>query len=105
MQESILAAIALLAANAPFVSQRAFLFFPLPPARRPKTLGLRLLELPLLYLLVGAFATLLEVRAHGSRYPQGWEFFVVTACLFLVFAFPGFIWRYLWHPARKDTTQ
>ncbi|MEY3201678.1 MAG: hypothetical protein RIR70_1228 [Pseudomonadota bacterium] len=100
MQETLIAAIALLAANAPFVSQRAFLFFPLPQKRQPKSLGVALLELALLYLATGTFATLLEIRAHGSRYPQNWEFFVVTLCLFVVAAFPGFVWRYLWRPVK-----
>jgi hypothetical protein len=102
MQELLLASIAIAAANTPFVSQRAFLFFPLPASKQPKSFALRLLELLLLYFAVGALSWFLEARAHGSRYPQGWEFYVLTLCLFLVFAFPGFVWRYLWHPARKE---
>ncbi len=31
----------------------------------------------------------------GQRHSQGWEFYVVMLCLFLTFAFPGFIWRFL----------
>ena len=36
-----------------------------------------------------------ESRA-GPVYRQRWEFYAVTVCLFLVFAYPGFIYRYLW---------
>jgi len=27
--------------------------------------------------------------------PQGWEFFAVTGCLFIVLAYPGFVMRYM----------
>jgi hypothetical protein len=39
---------------------------------------------------------LLESRAYGGIYPQGWGFYAVTFCLFIVFAYPGFVLRYLW---------
>lgn len=85
--------IALVAANAPFLSERVFLV--VAPKRGSKSLGWRLLEVLVLYLLVGVAARLLEARA-GSVYPQNWEFYVITLCLFLVFAYPGFVYRYLW---------
>lgn len=85
--------IAIVAANAPFVSERRFLM--LAPKPGGKSFGLRLLEVMLLYLLVGGIARMLEARA-GSVYPQNWEFYVITLCLFLVFAYPGFVYRYLW---------
>lgn len=84
--------LALLAANLPFFTERLFGLLPL---RGPKPLGLRLLELVVLYLLVGGFALLLERRA-GQIAPQGWEFYAITGTLFLTFAFPGFVWRYLY---------
>ena len=31
----------------------------------------------------------------GQIAAQGWEFYAITAALFLTFAFPGFVWRYL----------
>jgi hypothetical protein len=34
-------------------------------------------------------------RHAGQVAPQGWEFYAVTAALFITFAFPGFVWRYL----------
>lgn len=83
--------LALAAANLPFFSQRLFALVAL---RAPKSLGLRLLELLVLYLLVGGVGLLLEQRA-GQIARQGWEFYAVTGALFVTLAFPGFVWRYL----------
>jgi hypothetical protein len=57
-------------------------------------LALRLLELVVFYGLVGLLGAALEQHA-GQVSPQGWEFFAITFALFLTFAFPGFIYRYL----------
>jgi hypothetical protein len=51
-------------------------------------------ELVVMYLAVGSLGLLLEQRA-GQIAPQNWEFYAVTGALFITFAFPGFIWRYL----------
>ena len=83
--------LALLAANLPFISQRFMLVYPL---RSPKTLSLRLLELVLWYFIVGALGLALEHQA-GQIAPQGWEFYAITGTLFVTFAFPGFVLRYL----------
>jgi len=83
--------LAFLAANLPFVSQRVLGVVPLA---RGKNLAIRLVELVLLYFVVGGIGLALEQRA-GQIAPQGWEFFAITGALFLVLAFPGFIWRYL----------
>lgn len=85
-------AAALAAANLPFLSQRFLLV--LRPRSGTKSLALRLLELVLYYLLVGALGLALELRL-GQIAPQGWEFYAITAALFLTLAFPGFVWRYL----------
>jgi len=53
-----------------------------------------LIELLVLYAIIGLIAYLLESRI-GGVFTQGWEFFAVTGCLFLVFAYPGFVVRYL----------
>jgi hypothetical protein len=90
-------AVAFAAANLPFITQK---FLGLVPLRHPKNLAARLAELALLYLLVGGLGLLLEKRA-GQIAPQGWEFYAVTGALFLTFAFPGFIWRYLFRHHRK----
>ena len=84
--------VAFLAANLPFANDRLLGVLPL---RKPKPLALRLAELVLLYGAAGALGLLLERRA-GQIAPQGWEFYAVTGALFITFAFPGFIWRYLW---------
>ena len=85
---------AFLAANLPFLNQR---FMGVMPARHPsKSLWLRLLELVILYFLIGAMSLALEQHA-GQIYPQGWEFYAITGTLFLTFAFPGFVYRYLMH--------
>ena len=82
---------ALLAANLPFFNDRVLAVVPL--ARR-KPLALRFAEMVLLYFVVGALALALEQRA-GRIAPQGWEFYAITGTLFVTFAFPGFVWRYL----------
>lgn len=86
----ILAAFA--AANWPFLSQRLMLVGPL--AKGSKPFIMRLLELVVLYFVVGLLAMLLERRA-GQNAPQGWEFYAITGTLFLTLAFPGFVYRYL----------
>lgn len=83
--------LALLAANLPFISNRLFAVYPL---KSPKILAVRLAEMVLGYLVVGAIALFLEQRA-GQIAPQGWEFYAITATLFITFAFPGFVYRYL----------
>jgi len=47
-----------------------------------------------LYFIVGSVAFMLEARL-GNAFPQTWEFYAITGCLFLVLAFPGFVARYL----------
>ena len=84
--------LAALAANMPFFNERLFALVPL---RRPiKSLWLRLFELVVFYFLLQGVAKLLEARI-GNVFPQRWEFYAITACLFLVLAFPGFVVRYL----------
>jgi hypothetical protein len=82
---------ALVAANLPFASNRLFAVVPL---RSPKGLPVRFAELVVFYFAVGLLGVLLEAHA-GQVAPQGWEFYAVTAALFITFAFPGFVWRYL----------
>ncbi len=83
--------LALLAANLPFFSQRLFGLLALSA---PKSLAVRLGELVVMYFVAGGVGLLLEHRA-GQVAPQGWEFYAITASLFLTLAFPGFVWRYL----------
>ena len=84
-------AAALVAANLPFINDRAFAVL---PWRGRKGLAMRLVELVILYFATGLFGMVLE-KHLGQVASQGWEFFAVTAALFITFAFPGFVWRYL----------
>jgi hypothetical protein len=86
--------LAFCAANLPFLTDRLFGVLRLS---RGKNLPIRLAELVVLYFVVGGIGRLLEQRA-GQIAPQGWEFYAITAALFLTFAFPGFAWRYLHKP-------
>ncbi len=88
---TVLIVLALLAANLPFLNDRLLAVVPL---KFPKNLAIRLLELVALYFVVGGVGLLLEQR-QGRIAPQGWEFYAITAALFLTLAFPGFVWRYL----------
>jgi integral membrane sensor domain MASE1 len=95
-QVVLLVLLALLAANLPFVNQRLLV---LGPVRQPKPLAWRLLELVLLYFVVGGIGLALENNV-GQIAPQGWEFYAITGTMFLTLAFPGFVYRYLAH--RRD---
>jgi hypothetical protein len=101
-------AVALALANLPFLNESVFGFIPLPGATpgkdtlpgdangkaRTKHFVVRLLELFVLYFVVGGLAYLLESRI-GNVFAQTWEFYAITACTFVVLAFPGFVLRYL----------
>ncbi|QOY93206.1 DUF2818 family protein [Massilia sp. UMI-21] len=98
----LVVAISIAAANLPFLTERVFGVIRLAPKRAgdgapsggTKSLPLRLLELIVLYFVVGFLARMLESRI-GGVFAQNWEFYAVTGCLFLVLAFPGFVLRYL----------
>lgn len=62
---------------------------------RSKSFISRLLETIALYLLVGVLGMALESQL-GNPFAQAWEFYAITLCLFLVLAFPGFVYRYLY---------
>ena len=83
--------VAIVTANAPFLSER---LFGLLRPRKPKSAGVRFLELAVFYLVTLGLAILIETR-FGPRYPQRWEFYGITGCLFMVLGYPGFVWRYL----------
>jgi hypothetical protein len=84
--------VALVAANLPFVNERWFI---VGPRRTPhKGLAWRLLELLLLFAATLGLGFVLEARI-GQRHEQGWEFYAAALAMFVTFAFPGFVWRYL----------
>ncbi|HEV3105972.1 MAG TPA: DUF2818 family protein [Trinickia sp.] len=84
--------LALFGANLPFLNQRLFAIVPFGATK--KSTWLRIGELIVLYFIVGALGFMLEARA-GNRFEQGWQFYAITFCLFVVFAFPGFTFQYL----------
>jgi Protein of unknown function (DUF2818) len=87
----LVVAVALLAANLPFLNERLFV---IGPRRAPKAFGWRLLELLVAGGLTLVLGSSLEVSL-GQRAPQGWEFYAAWTCLMLTLASPGFVWRYL----------
>lgn len=89
----MLVLLALLAANLPFANQRILL---VGPQRSSKPLFWRLIELVVLYFVVGGIGLAIE-NHNGQIAPQGWEFYAVTGTMFVTLAFPGFVYRYLMH--------
>ncbi len=94
MTHLILLMLGLVLANSPWFSPR--LFFIIPIKKQPKHIGWCLIELSTLYFLLGGIARYAEVMTMGQVAPQKWEFYATTVCLFLVFSFPGFVYRFLW---------
>lgn len=82
--------LALVLANAPFFFARFLLLGPIKQAR-PIWL---LLEIALAYAIFIAAGLMLE-QHFGQLQAQGWQFYVVSACLFLSMGFPGFVLRFL----------
>ncbi|OQW70146.1 MAG: hypothetical protein BVN34_02355 [Proteobacteria bacterium ST_bin12] len=94
MTQFIILILAFAAANLPWLSNR--LFYVIPLKNKVKNLVWCLLELMILYLIVGCIAFYTEYSIFGQTSSQGWEFYIVTISLFLVFAFPGFVYKLLW---------
>lgn len=94
MTQVIILLLALVAANLPWFSNK--LFYLIRLKADAKNLAWCLLELLILYLIMGAVAAYAEHATYGQVSAQGWEFYAVTLSLFLVFAFPGFIYKKLW---------
>lgn len=90
---SLLLILAFLAANLPFLVER--IFFVVKPKTDGKNVAWRFLELMVMFFVVGGIALLLEGKL-GDIHRQNWEFYAVNASLFVVFAYPGFVYRYLW---------
>ncbi len=95
MNTSVLAllVVALVTANVPFFSNRVMLLIPVKSEH--KALGWHALEMLVWYFIVGLLGRLLEQKT-GIAHHQNWEFYAVTASMFIVLAFPGFVYRYLW---------
>ena len=87
---ALLMAVALIAANLPWLSDR--IAFIAAPTARGKPEWVRLTEWLALFFVVGLVAAGLEYRTHGQLQAQGWEFWVINLALFAVLALPGFIY-------------
>jgi len=94
MTNIILLLIAFLVANLPWFSNR--LFYVIPLKHQPKAFGWCVLELVALYFVMGAVAFYTERATMGQVASQNWEFYAVTGSLFIVLAFPGFVYKYFW---------
>jgi hypothetical protein len=90
----ILIVLALIGANLPFINQRLFGLIRFKKTAGKKSFWIRLLELIVCYFLLGALGIWFE-SSIGNVFPQGWEFYAISGCLFIVFAFPGFVYQYL----------
>ena len=84
--------IAFIAANLPWISDRLFGVIAMKSGN--KSVWLAFAEWFVLYLLIGLIALGLEKKFTSDIYSQSWEFYASTLCLFLVFALPGFIYRF-----------
>jgi hypothetical protein len=90
----LLLALAVVAANLPFLSHRFLGLVSLRRTPSAKPIWMQVSELALLYFAVGGLGLWLEHRA-GQIAPQRWEFYAITATLFVTLAFPGFVYRHL----------
>ncbi len=95
----VLLGLILLAANLPWFSNKVFYVIPVNKSAnklQAKNLGWCLLEIIVLYFVIGSVALYTEKATFGQIAHQDWEFYAVTSCLFIVFSFPGFVYRVLW---------
>lgn len=83
--------LALVGANIPFLSHRRFGIF---KSENKKKASIHFFELTIYFFLIGFISLLLE-KNIGKIYSQRWEFYALSAALFLTLAFPGFVYRYL----------
>jgi len=88
----LLIALAAVTANLPFLTERVFAVLPWRGGVKP--FWLRLCEVLVLYLAVGAVGFAIEASL-GNRFKQGWAFYAITLSLYLVMAYPGYVYRYL----------
>lgn len=82
---------AMVLANIPFIlGNRLFLLIKVPH----KSIVVNMIEWFTYFCITGLFAYLLEKKSMGHVAPQEWEFYTVVLFMFMIFAFPGFIYRY-----------
>jgi hypothetical protein len=77
-------------ANWPFLTERRFVFF----GATAKPFSFRLFEMLVSYGLLLGFGWLLEASV-GRLQSQTWNFYAITVLLFVLMAYPGYVWRFL----------
>lgn len=77
-------------ANWPFLTEKKFALF----GQGLKTMGFRLVELSVGFALLLLIGFGLEASI-GRLQTQTWNFYAISLCIFLLMAYPGFVWRYL----------
>lgn len=88
----ILMFLAIVLANVPWIlSNRLFIVVSLAS---PKKIWLNLIEWLVYLVIIGLIGTWLEYSTMGNIASQQWEFYVINLFLFMIFSFPGFIYRY-----------
>ena len=94
-------ALAIVAANLPFLNDKLFCVVKIRWRTQSdssfaprKPLIVRIVELAVFYFLIGGIAYSFESTV-GNHFQQRWEFYAVTVFLFIVFAYPGFVFQYL----------
>ena len=93
MIEWLIILLSIVIANLPWLSNKLFLVF---EVGNKKSLAWVLTELISLYLVWGLVLMFIENQVVGNIHNQDWEFYVVTFCLFIIFTFPGFIYKVIW---------
>lgn len=82
---------AIVLANLPFImGNRLFLVIKV----EAKSFIVHVIEWLTYFGVTGIFAYLLEQKTMGHVAPQEWEFYTIVLFMFMIFAFPGFIYRY-----------
>lgn len=94
MTYTLILFIALLLANLPWFSEKLFYVYPIKGNK--KHLAWCLFELVVLYFVTIIIFFTVEKTLFGQSLKQGWEFYAITVCLYIVLTFPGFVYKTLW---------
>lgn len=82
---------AIVLANIPWIFEnRLFIFLTV----KVKSIWVNFIEWFLYFIVIGFFSYMLEMKVMGHVKEQDWEFYAVTFFMFMIFSFPGFIYRY-----------
>ncbi|WP_432785223.1 hypothetical protein AAEX37_02114 [Oligella sp. MSHR50489EDL] len=59
-----------------------------------KSFAVRIFELLAFYFFVGAIGFVIE-SYYANAHSQQWQFYAIALCLYIVLAYPGFVYRHL----------